>query len=659
MRREVYDLREALDARRKARARLTEIENPEAAAELQRRLTAAETSFASAKSDNDALKGAETEAGLRRTHRDTALAALEDYRDRLRRAGELADIRAKTEAQREGAEATQREANDRANAAAHAVETAEEEERQARDLLNRLEAAMRAQEATERRVSLADRLAKAEAARRDVEDGESALRLLVVPPKALTELEAAENELTAQRAAAMARTTSLTMHYAEGTAASVRIDGKPLAEGEARPIRTTTTIDIDGIGALTVAPGMRDGAPDALSEAETRHRALLDRLAVSSLAQLRLRDSAAREKQTEIKLAKQRLALVAPDGIDMLREALARAEAESTGAPELKGDPGQARAALEAAERTVKTSRNAVRENGPLLEQASRALIEAGKALSAVTSESRLLDEALGPEAQRAAREQDLIAGLAAAETGLAHAEERLVSLQSSAADLESAEAALNRARSVVKEAADEAGRLEVAIADLNGRIGARADEAVEEAWREAGEQRAEAEAALARLEHEVKLLQRLSAALESSRIAAREHYFAPVLGELRPLMGLLFDDASVIFDDKTLLPQTVQRNGQVEDVEHLSGGMREQLAVLTRLAFARLLAREGHPTPVVLDDALVYSDDDRIEKMFDALHRQGRDQQIIVFSCRQRAFANLGGNTLTMTDWQPTGTAS
>jgi hypothetical protein len=52
--------------------------------------------------------------------------------------------------------------------------------------------------------------------------------------------------------------------------------------------------------------------------------------------------------------------------------------------------------------------------------------------------------------------------------------------------------------------------------------------------------------------------------------------------------------------------------------------------------------------------DALVYSDDDRIEKMFDALHRQSRDQQIIVFSCRQRAFQKLGGNVLQMKDWHP-----
>ncbi|MBR0652039.1 hypothetical protein GXW78_20420, partial [Roseomonas terrae] len=58
--------------------------------------------------------------------------------------------------------------------------------------------------------------------------------------------------------------------------------------------------------------------------------------------------------------------------------------------------------------------------------------------------------------------------------------------------------------------------------------------------------------------------------------------------------------------------------------------------------------------TPVILDDALVYSDDDRIEKMFDALHRQATDQQIIVFSCRQRAFQRLGGRSLQMSDWRP-----
>lgn len=98
-----------------------------------------------------------------------------------------------------------------------------------------------------------------------------------------------------------------------------------------------------------------------------------------------------------------------------------------------------------------------------------------------------------------------------------------------------------------------------------------------------------------------------------------------------------------------TLLPQSLIRNGQEETVDILSGGTQEQIALLVRLAFARLLSKDGRHAPVILDDALVFTDDDRIERMFDALHRQASDLQIIVLSCRQRAFRDLGGKTLRL----------
>jgi hypothetical protein len=55
--------------------------------------------------------------------------------------------------------------------------------------------------------------------------------------------------------------------------------------------------------------------------------------------------------------------------------------------------------------------------------------------------------------------------------------------------------------------------------------------------------------------------------------------------------------------------------------------------------------ASAGCAVPVILDDALVHSDNDRIEAMFDALHLTAREQQILVLTCRQRAFAALGGD--------------
>jgi uncharacterized protein YhaN len=61
------------------------------------------------------------------------------------------------------------------------------------------------------------------------------------------------------------------------------------------------------------------------------------------------------------------------------------------------------------------------------------------------------------------------------------------------------------------------------------------------------------------------------------------------------------------------------------------------------------MLAERNGDVPIILDDALVYCDDDRIQCMFDALSRAGRHQQVIVLTCRLRAFDPLGGRTLRL----------
>ena len=147
----------------------------------------------------------------------------------------------------------------------------------------------------------------------------------------------------------------------------------------------------------------------------------------------------------------------------------------------------------------------------------------------------------------------------------------------------------------------------------------------------------------------EVDVLRKLIETLEAARESARERYFEPVMVELKPLLRLLWPDAELTFDGDSLLPSALIRDGRREEIGTLSGGTQEQIALLVRLAFARLLAKGGRHAPVILDDALVYSDDDRIERMFDALHRQARDLQIIVLSCRQRAFRDLGGRKLSL----------
>ncbi|EPX81838.1 DNA double-strand break repair Rad50 ATPase [Salipiger mucosus DSM 16094] len=218
------------------------------------------------------------------------------------------------------------------------------------------------------------------------------------------------------------------------------------------------------------------------------------------------------------------------------------------------------------------------------------------------------------------------------------------------------ARAAAKRHDSVDAQARETVARLRPQLATLDERIARQSGEAVEERLEETRQDLAVAEARLARIEHEVAVLKRLESALDAARSQARERYFTPVATELKPLLQLLWPEAELLWGEETLLPRALIRDGQEEPIEILSGGTQEQLALMVRLAFARMLSSAGRPAPVILDDALVFTDDDRIERMFDALHRQADDLQILVLTCRQRAFRALGGRTLQLAPAEPVG---
>lgn len=651
---ELRELREALDKRRSLRSRLAELEDPEQQAARLNDLAQAEAALTAARAHGEALKTAEVEAALARNRLDAARLALDGHRRNWARFAVLRDLEADGRRKRDEALARQREAGDAGQAAAQAVDTAESREREARELLSRLEKSMRARDAAEHLAGLQQSHAKAEAGRGEVEAIQAELKALALPAAVVKQLEAIETELVGLRAVSAARVPMLRVTYQVGVSGTVGLDGVALADGEERALTRSAALEIDGVGqiSLTVPEG-RDGHEE-LARAEAKRMTLLATLGVGSLAEARQRESAIRDLTGQLELAQQRLALLAPDGLAALREAIARLEAQSSGAVEVKGDPEAARTALAAAEALVTASRNAQREAQAARDAAGVTVVTAERALASVASELAGLAAMLGAEERREAQEVELAATQAEADTVFAAAQAQVEALRAGAIDLAGAEAKFRRMRSVVDAAAAEIATRREEAAGLNALIGARSNDAIEEVWQEAADKLVAAQKRLAGLEREVALLTRLRDALDAARAEARDHYFAPVMSELRPLLGLLFEDATVTFDEETLLPRTVRRNGLEEPVGVLSGGMREQLAVLTRLAFARLLAKDGQPAPVILDDALVYSDDDRIERMFDALHRQASNQQIIVFSCRQRAFAQLGGNILRMVPWAP-----
>lgn len=648
---EVTTLREALDKRAVAERRLVELNRTEDHDERLKAIEAAQAAFDAAKTQAETVRAAEAELRLVREQRNAVERDLKAFRAALERA---ADIKGKVdEAERWRAEALARrdEAAAAATTARAESDAAEVAEQEARALLARLDAALKARDAAEQLAELEKRLETAEAARKAMEDGEAELALLRLPDKAVTELEALDVEIAKLRAVAEAGLPSVAISY-EPQAPIVSLNGKPLNEGEARSYDGHARLAVPGVGVVTLRSSRSAGLDERLPQAEERRLVLLGSMGVADLAGARKRQADAHRKESDLRELEVRLSLLAPDGLPKLRESVARQRDAAGEFLELKEDPAQVRTAHEAAEARRQETRRAVREIEPTQAVAADAVMTAQTTLAGLNAERFQVEAVLGPEEARTERERQLADRLAALDAGMAERQSAVDGLLLQAIDLASAEATLRRVRSVAGAVNKDIRLLREEIAGLNAHIGTQSDLAVEEKWREMADALAAAKARAAAYEKEVAVLQRLRLALEAARSQAHETYLRPVMTELRPLLGLLFDDVSITFDDKTLLPRKILRNGHEEDVERLSGGVREQLSVLTRLAFARLLAKDGRPAPVILDDALVYSDDDRIERMFDALHRQAREQQIIVFSCRQRAFQKLGGNVLQMSEW-------
>lgn len=526
-----------------------------------------------------------------------------------------------------------------------AAETAEALGAKTRELRARMQAATRAQaahQATMQAQELQRRLNRATDLQASLDRTNAQRARLRVTAKMIEAIDKAQTILDLARARAEAQAVTV---EARPDGPPAVLAGTPLPDGPV-PILAASDITLPGFGSLRIDPGAGAGAEATASvvAAEQELARLLAEAQVDSLAAARAQWAEVQRLGAEAKQAEALLREVAPDGLDPLRAAIARLQVEATDAPVESEDMEALSADLKSAEVEEQAALAAAKTAHGLAVEAgnTRAGAEANR-----TTAARHLQTALAEAGDEAAL-ADRIADLKGRETILAlaaeDAERGVAALRASAPDLATIEGRLARARSAVDQAriAEQHAREE--LASLNATITALAEEGIEERLSILADQRAEAEARAARYEAEVRALSRLRRALDEARTKARDAYFGPVLRELQPLLAILHPGAELTIDDQSLLPATLTRNGQAEALEILSGGTREQVAILTRLAFARLFAASGRSVPVILDDALVHSDDDRIEAMFDALHRTARDQQIIVLTCRQRAFAALGG---------------
>jgi len=129
---------------------------------------------------------------------------------------------------------------------------------------------------------------------------------------------------------------------------------------------------------------------------------------------------------------------------------------------------------------------------------------------------------------------------------------------------------------------------------------------------------------------------------MREERDKARRAYVAPLKEKIEHLGRLVFDDSFEVEISEDLQIASRTANGITVQFNSLSGGTREQLSLIFRLACSMIVARDGG-TPLILDDALGYTDPDRLRSMGAVLAKAAKECQIIIFTCIPDRYANVG----------------
>ena len=458
--------------------------------------------------------------------------------------------------------------------------------------------------------------------------------------KRLASLDASLTVLRARTEAAMTRIEYRLSGSITVGDAQIRGEGVLRLEEEKR-------IGLGELGELRVIPGVSD-LPARLSELaalEAQHAQSLQALGVASLAQ-----AEQRHEQWKALVAQQTshakvLDAHAPHGIDALRAASASASARLQAANERLASLPDVSSALplDEARRNADLARAALESARKLLndaaEKRSTGIATAESlALQLQRKEAQLSDAAFC--SNRAQWQAKIVEQRVQVEALRKQREGRERELEAARLDDPAAEA--QRYRASAQLARQEQHERQVRIAHLRSQLETVGASGL-------GERLAALEAKIeqaTRRKDELSLragaLSLLDEVLVAERDAAVAQLRAPLTERLGHYLKRIFPQSTIALGDD-LSPATLDRYGRADTLDALSFGTREQLGILTRLAYADLLKASGRPTLLMLDDAAVHTDAARRDAIKRALIDAASRHQILVFTCHPELWDDLG----------------
>jgi hypothetical protein len=634
------ELAELSPLEQQARARQTDAQGAaDQIARLTEQVREAELIAAAATATSAASSGAHTERQRLRAETDTRAATVESLQGEAKAA---ADAQATARDVTVAADAVVEEADQLLGAAQQRAETARRiVDQQAR----RGEAE-----------KLAAQLAKIDAALRDRELISEELTGIALTEDLFHRIEQATSAL--ERAEGQLALVSATVEFVAATDIELVVGGQrvvlPAGESWSASAGAATEVEVPGILTARFTPGAT--TIDIQAEYAAAQHDLADALTaaqVADVAEARRTDQRRRElHNSRDRLTATLTALCGDDEVDQLRSRLAEL---GSGRPahgdDVVMDAGAARAELDEADAArVKAAadcethrRVAAFAVNRLTEISTQATVlhdkvAAQRAELAVVAD-RLAQQraAVTDEKLQATADADLLAAQAAS-CRVAELSGQLAAAAPDAVGAELADAieaaeALRTRHGTIARTLHEIS-VELTVFGTEGRMGKL----------DAAETRREH----ARSEHErvgrrARAVQLLRSVMVRHRDTTRLRYVEPFRAEVQRLGRPVFGPSFEVDVDSDLCIRNRTLDGCTVPYESLSGGAKEQLGILARLAGAALVAKED-AVPILIDDALGFTDPERLAKMAEVFDTLGARGQVIVLTCTPARYDGVKG---------------
>jgi len=469
----------------------------------------------------------------------------------------------------------------------------------------------------------------------------------------LSQLREQHSQLTELRIRQETSATRLRFNLASGHSIQIGEESK-FGVGEVLLLKPTS-VQIAELGQLEILPGGSDLAQLGHQEKEINnaHTGLLQRLGLTSLEAAEVRYQIYLQQLNDVKAASELLQTIAPKGVDELKseETLQATRAEEiklklTRIPPADSSQFLSVSQAERIEEAAREDRDGIYKNLSDAEiSASTAQAEFNAAKRELTSAQAVLD-APDRATRRAKFSQYLVDAQARHGVLTKEIEDKKNKIKQANPDF------LQQDVERYKRSADEyenrfeerRKKLIQYEAELN-IVGARGLE----------EQRGELSRDLMQAKQRTDELRKRSMALDlllnllqEKRKVLTGRLQAPLQKHLNRYLQLLFPGAHLEIDEHLkpkLLTRTKGSGLESVDFAALSFGSREQMGIISRLAYADLLQEVGRPTLLILDDALVHSDVERVTQMKRVLFDAASRHQILLFTCHPENWRDIGAS--------------